>query len=158
MAEEETKFVELMFGAKVAIADWPLPVGHRPLKHFARIPVLFRIGGKPRTACRPQTACGRHCPWEPTALHETGATTTVAPAAFSGFDLPPYRNSCHRRTASSRILRPPFFRGIRVISRQRETVLISVPQSPAQFLSGQKYLRTRVVQMSSSIDLRSRPR
>ena len=44
MAEEETKFVELMFGAKVAIADWPLPVGHRPLKHFARIPVLFRIG------------------------------------------------------------------------------------------------------------------
>ena len=73
-----------MIGAKVAIALWPLPVGHRPLQAL-RVFVLFLVT-EPRTACRPQTACGRHCPWEPTALHETGATTTVAPAAFSGFD------------------------------------------------------------------------
>src|SRR5258706_8664639 len=36
----------------------------------------FLIVG-PRTAYRPQNACGRYCPWEPTALNVIGQPTPV---------------------------------------------------------------------------------
>src|SRR5688500_3195512 len=41
----------------------------------ARVCVMRRSSAtlvKPRTRYRPQTACGRTCPWEPTALRVTG--------------------------------------------------------------------------------------
>jgi hypothetical protein len=64
LAEEETRLV-----AKCqTLSCVPLP--RRRLNDFALFCYIFILTEKPRTACRPQTACGRHCPWEPTALHE----------------------------------------------------------------------------------------
>src|SRR4051794_19263575 len=109
-------------------------MSHFPLKHFARWFVLCRIADKPRTACRPQTACGRHCPWEPTALHETGATTTVAPAAFSGFIRPLYRKPCHHKLQPGNSQKALFF-GTKRRFPQQNVINLAIAICPDRSLS-----------------------
>ena len=64
---------------------------HRILRSFVR-------SGEPRTGDRPQTICGRSCPWEPTALHDFERLTTATRNRHrDGYVRPPWRRSCHRR-------------------------------------------------------------
>ena len=50
---------------------------------------------KPRAECPPQTACGGHCPWEPTAFHDS-ATFRPPRSLSRATDLPDLkRTQCH---------------------------------------------------------------
>ncbi len=52
---------------------------------------------EPRTTYRPQTVCGRYCPWEPTALHDNLSDLRVTREHQpSAHEILLWRRACHK--------------------------------------------------------------
>jgi hypothetical protein len=66
LAEEETRLV------KKCLSRIRCGTSLKPTLSRSEIRLIVSVIRfvEPQDLCCPQTACGQHCPWEPTALHE----------------------------------------------------------------------------------------
>src|SRR5205807_8406733 len=79
---------------------------------------------KPRATCRPVTVTGRHCPWEPTALHDFRATTRSPVAVTATASKYPYGEERAKTNLARRI---PFVGVFRLRMRDKEDSIQNQP-------------------------------